>query len=172
MIFEIERGRRRTCVPFGGDYRGLRFDEIKLEREDLAEMLETPEHELKSKVYDLLTVMEDNERGRRRGHRDRSSREYYDPSGRDKRYAHSPSNTRGEVDWWAEKVKPIPNPFFTSGTGESGKDAIDPAALAEISAAATASFIKSNDDAIMAAMAVPKTVPKPDASGLLWIEED
>ena len=99
MIFitELGRGRpRRSRVNFGEIGRSHRhgFDEIELEKEDLQIMLDTPDHELKSKIYDVLRLMENNEQSRRR------DRKHYSPSDRVGGGAPSPSNPYGEDGWW------------------------------------------------------------------------
>lgn len=118
FITESRRGSRprRNRQNFGKINRGGQdFDEVQIECEDLKRMLDTPDHELKNKIYDLLRVMEENEHRRNReygyGRVSRSEDPY-----KEQEYSHA-------ADPYAKQRRHIPHNTMFDGTG------VDPASM-------------------------------------------
>jgi len=80
MIYESDRSRRRNRIPFGSPIRGLHFEEVSIEYDDIHTMLDMPEKELKANLYTILRGM-DNRRSRGKHHpsNDRDARHWENP---------------------------------------------------------------------------------------------
>ncbi len=155
MIFENERGHQR-CVKFGADYRGMDCDEIFLEIRDLHDMLSTPEHKLKSKIHQLLRFMERNHHRSGRG-------PYEDPYEDQRRYPSQP-----------QKLWELPGPEGNANAPISWDEA---AKIMRANSGAASSRASSwvtrvgSETGVVIGVGSEKK-PTPDASGLLWQEEE
>ena len=94
MIIETDRGRRQR-IPFGRGLRGLRIEDVIIKQDDIHDMLNMDDHELKRNLYDLLNCMRDSERGRPRDPRDLGFSDASDPYG-DRNYHHERERLKHE----------------------------------------------------------------------------
>lgn len=68
-MYITESGGRGRRIPFGADVRGLRIVELELEIDDIKDMLQMHEHELKDNLYNAMCTMVSEREGRNRSSR-------------------------------------------------------------------------------------------------------
>ena len=155
MIFESDRGRRRHNIPFGGEVRGLNFDEVQLESIDLRRMLDMNDGVLKDHIHDLYCSMERNEREKRSRGSARDPRRPFESY----RYDENPYEYRREqARRMEENLEARRAAFAKDSAGPSPIPSYNPT-----------DFFTESEVPKSKRSKVLKT--KPDKTGLVWVED-